>query len=237
MKLYQFAISHYCEKIRWALDYKKLDYELVNLVPGLHTLTTRKMVSQTHLPILVDEGKVIQNSSSILDYLDEKYPKHSLLSDKLDEVRSWEKYADEQIGINLRRYFYAHLLKHKNIVAPMLSSGVSPIKKTIFSVMFPKVRKVMRQRMNINDETGLESKKQLIKAIDKVGSHLENRDFMVGNSFSRADLTVAALLAPIYQPQGYGLKWPLQIPDDLQRFRDEHMSKILWVNKIYENYR
>ena len=43
LKLYQFAISHYCEKIRWALDYKGLNYETVNLLPGQHVKTIRKL--------------------------------------------------------------------------------------------------------------------------------------------------------------------------------------------------
>ena len=34
--LYQFPISHYCEKVRWAMDYKKLEYKAKNLLPGLH---------------------------------------------------------------------------------------------------------------------------------------------------------------------------------------------------------
>ncbi|VAW80072.1 hypothetical protein MNBD_GAMMA15-1204 [hydrothermal vent metagenome] len=36
MTLYQFPISHYCEKIRWALDYKGLPYTTINPLPGSH---------------------------------------------------------------------------------------------------------------------------------------------------------------------------------------------------------
>lgn len=36
LTLYQFPISHYCEKIRWALDFKQLKYNTVNLLPALH---------------------------------------------------------------------------------------------------------------------------------------------------------------------------------------------------------
>jgi glutathione S-transferase len=32
--LYQFQFSHYCEKARWALDYKGLAYAPKNLLPG-----------------------------------------------------------------------------------------------------------------------------------------------------------------------------------------------------------
>jgi glutathione S-transferase len=59
--LYQFPISHYCEKIRWAMDYKGLDYTLKNLVPGLHLRTTKKIAPKTYLPILMDQGEQVQN--------------------------------------------------------------------------------------------------------------------------------------------------------------------------------
>ena len=34
--LYQFPLSHFCEKARWMLDYKELEYVAQNLMPGAH---------------------------------------------------------------------------------------------------------------------------------------------------------------------------------------------------------
>jgi glutathione S-transferase len=34
---YQFYFSHYCEKARWALDYRGASYKSRNLIPRLHT--------------------------------------------------------------------------------------------------------------------------------------------------------------------------------------------------------
>ena len=41
VKLYQFCISHYSEKVRWALDYKDIKYQPVNLLPGQHSRTIK----------------------------------------------------------------------------------------------------------------------------------------------------------------------------------------------------
>jgi glutathione S-transferase len=38
--LYQFPLSHYCEKARWLLDHKELDYVAHNLIPGFHRAFT-----------------------------------------------------------------------------------------------------------------------------------------------------------------------------------------------------
>src|SRR6187397_1382247 len=59
--LYQFEFSHFCEKARWALDYKGLAHERRNLLPGLHARVARKLASNSSLPILVDNGAVVQD--------------------------------------------------------------------------------------------------------------------------------------------------------------------------------
>ena len=50
--LYEFPISHYCEKIRWALDYKKLDWTGKTLLVGPHMAQARKISGKTTVPIL-----------------------------------------------------------------------------------------------------------------------------------------------------------------------------------------
>ena len=76
--LYQFALSHYCEKARWALDIKGVPYQLINLIPGPHLFTTKKLAKQSSVPILSHQGKIIQDSTNIIDYLDEKFPSKPL---------------------------------------------------------------------------------------------------------------------------------------------------------------
>jgi glutathione S-transferase len=78
LTLYQFPISHYCEKVRWTLDYKQLEYEVKNLIPGLHVATTKKLSSQTAVPILYTNQSVIHGSSRIISYLDENFPERNL---------------------------------------------------------------------------------------------------------------------------------------------------------------
>ena len=56
--LYQFAGSHYCEKARWALDFKGVGYQARNLVPGFHMRTARRIATATMLPILVDDERL-----------------------------------------------------------------------------------------------------------------------------------------------------------------------------------
>jgi Glutathione S-transferase, N-terminal domain len=41
--LYVFAISHYCEKARWALDHYGIDYELEYTMPGANRKIAKKL--------------------------------------------------------------------------------------------------------------------------------------------------------------------------------------------------
>ena len=77
--LYQFPLSHFCEKARWLLDHKELDYVAHNLIPGLHRAFAQLKTGQNLLPILRDQERWIADSTEIALYLDDIYPEHSLL--------------------------------------------------------------------------------------------------------------------------------------------------------------
>ena len=76
--LYQFPISHYCEKVRWALDFKGLAYTQINCLPGLHVKQNKKLAKHSSVPILKHKGTVIQGSAKIIDYLETTFPEKPL---------------------------------------------------------------------------------------------------------------------------------------------------------------
>jgi hypothetical protein len=60
IELYQFPFSHYCEKVRWALDYKGIAYRTVNLLPGFHFRYLAKLA-----PNISSDGYPICNGSGL----------------------------------------------------------------------------------------------------------------------------------------------------------------------------
>ena len=238
--LYQFPISHYCEKVRWAMDYKKLEYKAKNLLPGLHLRTTKKMAPKSYVPILIDQGEQIQNSHTIVSYLDEKHPNKSLTPSDPDlrqQALAWEKYCDVEIGVHVRRYCYHILLDEPKIVIPFFTKGGPWWGPLFFKLSFSKLGPVMRKVMMIDEEGAQESERHIQQAIDKLHLEYQARDFLVGDCFGRADLTAAALLAPLMMPQGYGLDWPNELPARLQAFVDKNQSKLEVFRQFYKTYR
>ena len=79
LELYQFELSHYCEKIRLILDYKGLSYRKVEVTPGIGQLDLFRMSGQRQVPVLKDGTEVIADSTAIALYLDRKYPDRPII--------------------------------------------------------------------------------------------------------------------------------------------------------------
>jgi glutathione S-transferase len=242
--LYQFALSHYCEKARWALDYKGVDYKIIDLVPGLHLFTTKRLASRTTVPILIHERKVIQDSTDIISYLDRAFPENMLTPDDENlkkEALELEEYFDKEIGVHLRRYIYHHVLGDRKLVCLLLLQKAPWYASAVYSVFFPAFRKLMRKGMNINPESSQRSAKRLTDALGKLNQQVRQNDFLVGNRFSRADLTAAALLAPLCTPKEHSFEWPPEeiMPEPLLSFKRAHQQDpfFTWVLKMYSEYR
>lgn len=102
IQLYQFPISHYCEKVRWALDFKGVEYQTINLLPGFHIKKIKQANPKSSVPVLIDGEETLQNSADIITYLDTKYPQNTLTpvnSEEKQQALDWERYLDENLGV------------------------------------------------------------------------------------------------------------------------------------------
>ena len=77
------------------------------------------------------------------------------------EALDWEEYFDEQIGVNLRFWFYYHTLPEHRLALSFLLQGAAWHKKPPFVVVYPKVRQRMLQSMNINADTARQAEERL----------------------------------------------------------------------------
>lgn len=238
--LYQFPISHYCEKVRWTLDYKGLEWNYKNLLVGPHIPQAVKLSGRSSVPILKHGDKIIRDSGKIITYLDKEFSDKKLTpsgEQEKKEAIEWEKYLDKEVGLHLRRYMYSILLNYPKQVIPCFTHNGPWYGNLMYKLIFPMLRKKMYAFMDINKETAQLSKEHLVAAIDKIHNHLKDRKFIVGDQLTRADITAAALLAPLVKPEKYGLDWPEKLPDELEVFIESQNSKLQWVRDLYNQYR
>lgn len=239
--LYQFSFSHFCEKARWALDYKGEKYTAKNLLPGLHVRVRAQLaVAKTCVPILVaDDGSVIQESAAIIDYLDARHPARPLTPrepDLAEEARNWEAYLDAEVGVTLRALFYYHVLPIRRTTLTFLMHEAPWYGPPLFTLIFPKVRDAMIKAMDINENTAHDAERRLSDAVTRLNHVVGEREFLVGDRFTRADLTACALLEHLCKPIE---KFEAVFPEPFRALREQYRGQpfFRWVNAVYREQR
>lgn len=227
MRLYTFNISHFAEKARWACDRTGIAYEERVLLPGPHVPTIRRLgQGATSVPALVAEGRAIQGSSRIIDYLDERSPGQGRLTPAEPGLREQtlelERWLDAEIGEPTRRFFYHHALPHRALVGPLFSQRGPWWGKLFYRLAYPQVAQAIRRKYDINPDTAAADAERALAAYRRLDEMLARGPFLVGDSFTRADLTLAALTAPLWRPPEHPTRWPAEslYPDVLRRWID-----------------
>ncbi|MEP1215239.1 MAG: glutathione S-transferase family protein [Marinobacter sp.] len=239
IRLYQFAISHYCEKVRWALDYKGLSYETISLLPGQHVNTIRKLTGgNSSVPVIDHDGHRVQGSKEIIDYLDETFPDNPLTPADLrarEAAMAWEQRLDEEAGPAVRCYSYHHFLQRPKVVVPLLAAGTPFYNRILLKLAFSRVDEIMRKWMKINPKTAEQSRETMEAYLTELAEAYRQKPYLAGDSFSRADLTAAALFAPMFQPRPYPVPWPkpAKIPRDIKAWLDQWQPQITLLERIY----
>ena len=79
VELHQFRHSAFCEKVRLILAIKGLSTSVVEVIPGLGQLELFRLSGQRQVPVLIDGGEVIADSTAIAFHLEERHPEPALL--------------------------------------------------------------------------------------------------------------------------------------------------------------
>ncbi len=243
ISLYQFTASQFCEKARWAIDHKGLIYHTDNLLPGTHSRQALKVSSTTQLPILRHGLQFIQGSGNIITYLDEQYQTRLLTPVDMNlrkEALELELRLDKDLGLHLRRFFYTHMLQDPRQLRRLITHYGPWYSNNLYRIILPVIKNKLVKEMRLNALEAERSRLIINTTLQLLDKKLENKEYLVGDSFSRADLTAAALLSPICQP----IEHPyyderLQLPKDLAEFQKKQQGRpfFQWVQKIYQQHR
>lgn len=242
MKLLEFPHSHYCEKARWALDYKGIPFKAVAIMPGFHMITVRRYAPKTSVPVLLSGNNVVQGSSEIIDYLEQKYPLPVLTPLDTDNRRQCfeiENTMDERLGENIRRVLYNSLLAYPEFICNCFTQPMPRIKQYVFKVLYPVLRSKIYSTYVISEARVDLARREFEDAMGELEKRLENRQYLVGEQFTRADLTVASMLSLLVLPPEHPFIWE-EIPDPhiktiYDGYRDHPVS--VWVRKMYRDHR
>lgn len=237
ISLITFGLSHFCEKARWALDWHGIDYEEVGWPPGLHQILAKRCGAKyTSLPIVREGNKVVQGSDAIIDWADERAKDKSRRLTQEGSVEIEER-ADEIIGPHVRRLFYAETLpQFPHYAKHPLFLNTNPTHRFLGDLMWPVTRRVMMRMYDVTPTAASESRSILEAELDWLDEKLsDGRPYLAGNEFSRADVTVASLLAPFARPAEMPVYHEMSLTDDLKadckRWHDRPI--MAWIRTQY----
>lgn len=212
LRLITISVSHYCEKVRWALTKLNIPYVEEAHIPPFH-IPIAKGLGGKLTPILVTENQVIHDSTEILQYLDKIVPDESKLfpiqPELRQQVEDLENLFDEELGITARLWGYSHTINQPQLIKQAWCRDVPVLEKLLFPFTFPIVKKVIKTNFKINDNSQGEAYTKIQEILTMVSGLLaDGRKFLVGDKFTAADLTFAALAAPFLLPQEHPKRRP-----------------------------
>lgn len=200
IKLYQWEISPFCDKVRRVLALKGQPYVVEELALS-DTLTgkLRRLNRRTKVPTLEHDGRIFVDSSDIARHLDREFPEPPLFPESTREralVAVLEDWADESL------YFYEMYLRfgvaaNARRWVPVLAQHDSPAMQRLARVVVPLHTRQTTHAQGIG-------RKPLEVVVREVGEHVGAIDellgdgaWLVGERVSLADIAVFVQLFAI----------------------------------------
>lgn len=245
--LWQITISHFSEKVRWTLERKGVDHVRRAPLPGMHIPIALWLTGgeQKTLPVLELDGRRIGDSTAIIAALEERYPDPPLYPSDPDERRralELEDYFDENLGPPLRQLVFHDLIGEPELFAEVASESVSgPLSKAKgFSGAYARGYTTLRWRAN-DDDAAAAGRARIVAAMDRLDAELQagGGNYLVGDSFSVADLTAASLFYPLVGPENGPVRSDQPSPAAFEEFRASLGDRpgFAWVEETYRRDR
>jgi len=208
-RLVTLALSHYAEKARWALDRAGVRYVEERHVPLFHRVYTRR-AGGTTVPLLVADGRVYRESTDIVAYADAQsrtlLPVDAAGRSEAIETMRW---LDRELGPHARRWAYSHLLAEPRLLARCFGRGAPALERALAPIAVRIAVPLIRRGFRVTPANAARSLERVAAVFRSVEERLaDGREWLVGDSFGAADLTFAALAAPMLLPEAFGGEIP-----------------------------
>lgn len=205
MELHQFRHSAFCEKVRLILAAKGLSATLVEVVPGLGQLEVFRLSGQRQVPVLVDGGEVVADSTAIALHLEERHPEPALLPhDPLQRARVLllEDWADTALASGARLALVQAAARDPVLRSALLPEATpAPLRRLVQALPAGVIAPVSEA---VRDVLTPCAARRLVRMLEQLAILVAQRPWLEGDRLSLADLAVVAQLSLLKFPADAG---------------------------------
>jgi glutathione S-transferase len=224
VKLFHMYASPWAERVRWALNYKGVPYEKEDYRPGVDEEKIKKLTGQAQVPVLMVDGTAIPDSTAILNWLEQYKPQPSLMPTAGKDrahVMMWEELMDGVLGPQARILIIGHFLRSSE----------------------PELQQVgcyFAQKYQHSAYAEEHARFAIERILTILTYALEGRQYLVGHSFTRADMTAASMLLLVNPPSDELFVFPTAMRPKytVPLTSDPRFAPIFaWRDKMYRKHR
>jgi glutathione S-transferase len=240
--LWHLKVSHYNEKVRWALDYKRVPHVRHAAAPGRHRAIAQRLTGAKTFPVMVLDGKAIGDSTQIIEALEHPYPEPPLYPAEPESRRralEIEDFFDEELGPHMRLLVINQMLTSGKLILGAFFPDLGNHRRLAARATFPLHRRRAAAAFGIDDASVQRAWSKVRAAGECFAEEIQPSGYLVGDSFTVADLTVAALVAPAIAPEQFPYPQPQRGHPLLAEVREAlAVSGLLdWAYEIYARHR
>jgi len=223
--LHTIPISHYGERARWALDRSSVSYEERHHIQGFSWMAALRASGQKMLPVLVTEaGEVVAGSERIVRWADERgaalFPRVSQNERTAAEVEAENEAENEEVvtlskrfadvfGVATRRFAYDSIFAAGKRALFYNEGRAPPLQAAVLRRFYRLGQTFATAYLGVRPSDVARALDTVDQVFDEVAERLrDGRRYLVGDTFSAADLTFAAMAAPCTLPDRYGVTLP-----------------------------
>jgi glutathione S-transferase len=240
--LWQYSFSNYNEKVRWALDYKGIPHRRRSVLPmGPRSLWFSR--GDGTLPVLELDRERIVDSTAIIAALEKSQPGPPLYPGDPDERRralELEEFFDEHAGHDMRRVGIIEWWDEPEFGTAIFTidqpAGVRWGVRSVERLVRPFVWRFFNRRYGFEAGSLERSKETLRSALDRIEAERNGSRYLVGDSFTVADLSAAALLYPFVWPSEYPYELPARPGSEFLDSLRDHPACV-WIANVWRRHR
>lgn len=241
--LHQFESSHFNDKVRWALDFKKIPHNRISYLPGPHIPQIRRRSGgPTTTPLLQHADGFVSGSAAIIDWLEAEHP-HPALYPEGEASRTLalgvQSHFDSIVGPATRTAVFSVFIHEPGYLCRTFAASKGPLKRLAYRATLPLAMPLIRKGNLVYPDNIARSIDLCRSTLDQLAEDIAATGYLAGNGFSIADLTAASLLAPLANVSHPDMQRPEPIPESLRTFLAQWQPHpaIQWVHQMYARHR